>query len=81
MMPGQDQQTGPIRLLTKKQLRELVPLAYSSIWQLIRQGDFPKAVRIGRQRVAWREDEVRAWIESRPRQELKETIDDEESKI
>jgi prophage regulatory protein len=70
-MPDQGQQTGPIRLLTKKQLRELVPLAYSSIWELMRRGEFPKALRIGRQRVAWREDEVREWIESRPRQELK----------
>ena len=66
-----DQQAGPSRLLTKQQLRELIPLAYSTIWHLMRRGEFPKALRIGRQRVAWREDEVREWIASRPRQELK----------
>ena len=37
----------------------------------MRRGEFPKALRIGQQKVAWREDEIRDWIDSRPRQELK----------
>jgi len=75
-MPENDQQAGPSRLLTKKQLRKLIPLAYSTLWELMRRGEFPKALRLGRQRVAWREDEVREWIESRPRQELKAKEDE-----
>ena len=77
-MADNDQQAGPSRLLTKKQLRDLIPLAYSSIWELMRRGEFPKALRIGRQRVAWREEEVREWIDSRPRQELKASEEQEQ---
>ncbi len=61
----------PCRLLTRKQLLEIVPFSYPTIWELMRRGAFPKALRIGAQKVAWREDEIREWIDSRPRQELK----------
>jgi len=71
-MADNDQRAGPTRLLTKKQLRELIPLAHSTIWEMTRRGDFPRAIRIsGSSRVAYREDEILEWIESRPRQELK----------
>ena len=71
-MPEKDQKAGPSRLLTKKQLRELIPLAYSTIWEMTRRGEFPRAIKIcGSNRVAYHEDEVRKWIQSRPRQELK----------
>ena len=61
----------PCRLLTRKQLLEIIPFSYPTIWELMRRGEFPKALLIGQQKVAWREDEIREWIESRPRQELK----------
>ena len=61
----------PCRLLTRKQLLEIVPFSYPTLWGMMRRGAFPKALRIGAQKVAWREDEIREWIESRPRQELK----------
>ena len=70
-MPNNDQESLPCRLLTRSQLLEIVPFSYPTIWELMRRGEFPKALRIGRQKVAWREDEVREWIDSRPRQELK----------
>ena len=80
-MQENNEETGLTRLLTKQQLRDLIPLAYSTIWEMTRRGEFPRAIRIcGSKRVAYREDEILAWIESRPRQELKETIDDKESK-
>ena len=70
-MPDNGHESAPCRLLTRKQLLEIVPFSYPTIWELMRRGAFPKALRIGAQKVAWREDEVRAWIDSRPRQELK----------
>ena len=71
----------PCRLLTKKQLQEIIPLSHSTIWEMTRRGEFPRAIKIcGSNRVAYREDEVRAWIESRPRQELKEKSDAKKSK-
>ncbi len=70
-MPENDHESVLCRLLTKKQLLEIVPFSYPTIWGLMRRGAFPKALRIGAQKVAWREDEVRAWVDSRPRQNLK----------
>ncbi len=70
-MPDNDHEGSPCRLLTRKQLLEIVPFSYPTIWGLMRRGEFPKALLIGQQKVAWREDEIREWIDSRPRQELK----------
>ena len=78
-MPDNDYDSTPCRLLTRKQLLEIIPFSYPTIWELMRRGEFPKALRIGQQKVAWREDEIREWIESRPRQELKEEDSDEGS--
>jgi prophage regulatory protein len=76
-MPGNDHEGVPCRLLTRAQLLEIIPFSYPTLWGMMRRGEFPKALRISQQRVAWREDEVREWIESRPRQELKEEENDE----
>lgn len=70
-MSDKDHESLLCRLFTRKQLLEKVPFSYPTILGWMRRGEFPKALRIGEQRVAWREDEVREWIESRPRQELK----------
>ena len=78
-MPDNDYDSTPCRLLTRKQLLEIIPFSYPTIWELMRRGEFPKALRIGQQKVAWREDEVRAWIDSRPRQQLKEEDCDQEN--
>ena len=79
-MPDNDYDSTPCRLLTRKQLLEIIPFSYPTIWELMRRGEFPKALRIGQQKVAWREDEIREWIESRPRQELMAEDSDQGSK-
>ena len=76
-MPDNDHEGSPCRLLTKKQVLEITTFSYPTLWGMMRRGEFPKALRIGQQKVAWREDEVREWIDSRPRQELKEEENDE----
>ena len=42
-------------------------LAKSTIYYLIQNADFPKPVKLGLRTVAWREDEINAWIDSRER--------------
>ena len=76
-MPDNDHEGSPCRLLTKKRVLEITTFSYPTLWGMMRRGEFPKALRIGQQKVAWREDEVRQWIESRPRQQLKEEESDE----
>ncbi|HIJ85705.1 MAG: Prophage CP4-57 regulatory [Magnetococcales bacterium] len=53
------------RLLRKKEVLAVSGLAVSSLYDLIRRGDFPRPRKLGERSVAWRESEIRAWIESR----------------
>jgi predicted DNA-binding transcriptional regulator AlpA len=54
-------------LLTYRQLRALVPYCTKHVRTLVAQGRFPAPVRVGRNRVAFRSSEVRAWLEKLPR--------------
>lgn len=55
------------RLLKASEVIELVPFSIQHIYRLMHRGEFPLAVKVGASRVAWKESEVREWIESRPR--------------
>ena len=39
----------------------------STLWRWVREGRFPKPVRLGANCVAWRSDEVEQWLATRPR--------------
>jgi prophage regulatory protein len=41
--------------------------ARSTLWRKVRHREFPAPVDLGGGRVGWFEDEVVAWMESRPR--------------
>ena len=53
------------KLLRFKKLREYVPRGRTTIWQWVKEGKFPAPVRIGKNGVAWRSDEIQNWIKSR----------------
>ena len=36
-------------------------------WRLIRKGDFPQPLILGKNRIGWFENEINEWLESRPR--------------
>lgn len=54
-----------MKLLTKKQVRELVTYSYAHIDRLEADGKFPKRIRLGQQRVAWVATEIDDWIRAR----------------
>lgn len=54
------------RLLRLPEVERLCGLKRSAIYAAIKRGDFPKGRKITPVSTAWREDELRAWIESRP---------------
>jgi prophage regulatory protein len=41
-------------------------LSKSTIYQLIKDGTFPKPVKLGRRAVGWRESDIAGWQASRP---------------
>ena len=59
------------KLIPKRRLLQKVGLSYPTIWKLMREGKFPRAVKITDSKVGWIEAEVDSWIEALPRQRLK----------
>lgn len=55
-----------MKFLRTDQVEDRVGLSRTTIWRLERRGRFPARRRLGPNSVAWIEDEVDAWIESRP---------------
>jgi prophage regulatory protein len=55
------------RIITRKELRLIVPYSPQHILRLEKRGKFPKRVQIGSRRVGWYVAEVEAWLSSRSR--------------
>ncbi|MDA7430286.1 AlpA family phage regulatory protein [Primorskyibacter aestuariivivens] len=54
-----------MRILSKRQVKELVLYSPQHIARLEKAGQFPKRVQLGSNRVGWVEDEVLEWLEIR----------------
>ena len=54
------------KLLRRRQVEEITGIGRSSIYRLMKSGEFPQRVKVGRNAVRWRESDITAWVESRP---------------
>ena len=54
-------------LLKLAEVVKLVQLTESTIYRLMRSGDFPCGIKIGKRNVRWRKAELIDWLASRPR--------------
>ncbi len=54
-----------MRLLSKRQVKEMVLYSPQHIARLEQAGKFPKRVRLGNNRVGWVEEEVLDWLHER----------------
>lgn len=59
--------TSPSRMIRRRELRELVPLADTTIYELEQRGEFPKRFHLTPRCVVWSLAEVEAWIVARKR--------------
>ena len=55
----------PDPMLNMDQVRKLIPLSHCQIYRLMKTGEFPRQVKIGVRRVAWRTSEIAHWIDAR----------------
>ena len=55
------------RLLPTSVVLDRICMSKTQLYRLINAGEFPKPVPVGRQRIAFLETEVTAWIEARMR--------------
>lgn len=54
-----------MRILSKRQLKDLVLYSPQHVARLEAAGAFPKRVQLGPNRVGWVEDEVLDWLQKR----------------
>jgi len=54
-----------MRILSKRQLKEIVLYSPQHVARLERAGKFPKRVQLGANRVGWVESEVLDWLQLR----------------
>jgi prophage regulatory protein len=53
------------RFLTINDVRQLIPFCQPHIYRLMKRGEFPKPIKIGISRVAWRESDIRTWMDAK----------------
>ena len=54
-----------MRILSKRQLKELVLYSPQHIARLEKAGKFPKRIQLGSNRVGWLESEIHEWLEEK----------------
>ena len=53
------------RVITRRELRLLVPYCPQHILRLEKKGKFPKRIKVGERRVGWWLHEVMAWLDQK----------------
>lgn len=46
-----------------KQILQLIPVGKTTFYKMVREGDFPKPIRMGENISVWRNADVLAWLE------------------
>lgn len=52
-------------LIPKKKVIEMTSLSATTIWREMNANRFPKSIKIGPNRVAWRSSDINNWIQSK----------------
>lgn len=55
------------RIVTKKELKMIVPYSAQHILRLEKDGRFPRRIQIGIRRVGWRLSDIEKWLADRER--------------
>lgn len=55
-----------MKTLSIKQVIEATSLGRSTIYQMVKDGNFPAQVRLSPRRVGWKIEDIDNWIASRP---------------
>lgn len=53
------------KFLRLNDIKSITGLSRSTIYLMVKNGDFPSSVKIGARAVGWLESDLHAWIESR----------------
>jgi prophage regulatory protein len=59
------------RYVRVNQLTQLIPISKASVWRKVKEGSFPKPIKLGERITAWRMEDVEAWLTARHREVAK----------
>jgi len=54
-------------LLTRREVERRTGLSRSTLYRKMRNGTFPVPVKVSERAVRWRDSDIRAYVDSRPR--------------
>ena len=52
-------------------LTEIVPMSTATIWRKVKDGTFPKPIKLGARITAWLLDDIEVWLASRHKEAAK----------
>jgi predicted DNA-binding transcriptional regulator AlpA len=47
------------------ELQEIIPVSRSTLWRWVRNGKFPSPISLGPNTRAWREEDIRIWLDEK----------------
>ncbi len=59
------QNNNEIKFYRLSQLKQQLSVSRSSIWAWVKEGSFPKPIKLGKNCTAWNAADVHAWVEKR----------------
>ena len=59
------QNNNEIKFYRLSQLKQQLSVSRSSIWAWVKEGSFPKPIKLGKNCTAWNAEDVHVWIQSR----------------
>ena len=54
------------RVMRRPEVERVTGISRSTLYEMIKSGEFPKPMRLGRRAVGWPETVVSEWLDSRP---------------
>lgn len=54
-----------MKMLRMKNVLEITGLSRSTVYESIKQGNFPKQIKLGVKAVGWTSDSINEWLESK----------------
>jgi len=59
--PEDRSSSAPRRMLSEKGVQAIVPVGHTTLWRMVKKGQFPKPTFVSPNRCFWFEDVVLAW--------------------
>ena len=52
------------RYLRIKQIKKMIPISHTTIWNWVKKGEFPKPIKIGANTTVWEYDKVKEFLDN-----------------